>query len=177
MLSLSLVLLAQNDRDDILSKLPEAIPDTLTQAIIKVDSLFYAADSVSYYQNLEQINLFGNTEVRYQEFVINSDSITLNLKTNRAYSAGNTLMKDGEQILLGSNVAYDIETQIGIMENGISSMDKSFYSGKQVRKIDVETYDVDDCNFTTCEYAEPDFWFTAKEVRIYNKDKIVFAFT
>ena len=170
---LSLVLLAQNERDVFPSKLPEVVPDTLTQAKVKEDSLFYSADSVSYYQNLEQIRLYGNTNIRYQEFTISSDSIVINLKTNRAYSVGNTVMQDGAQILLGSNVAYDIETQTGIMENGISSMDKSFYSGKQVRKIDVETYDVDDCNFTTCEYEEPDFWFTAKQVRIYNKDKIV----
>ncbi|MDD3632436.1 MAG: putative LPS assembly protein LptD [Candidatus Cloacimonetes bacterium] len=170
---LFLILFAQNNGNNLSLQQPEVSPDTLIQAPVKEDSLFYAADSVSYYQILEQINLYGNTEIRYQNFVINSDSIILNLKTNRAYSNGNTVMKDGEQILLGSNVVYDIETQTGIMEDGVSSMDKSFYSGKQVRKIDVDTYDVDDCNFTTCEYAEPDFWFSAKQVRIYNKDKIV----
>ncbi|MBP7932925.1 MAG: hypothetical protein KAZ44_02810, partial [Candidatus Syntrophosphaera sp.] len=79
---LSLVLLAQNERDVFSSKLPEVVPDTLTQAKVKEDSLFYSADSVSYYQNLEQIRLYGNTNIRYQEFTISSDSIVINLKTN-----------------------------------------------------------------------------------------------
>ena len=130
---LSLVLLAQNERDVFPSKLPEVVPDTLTQAKVKEDSLFYSADSVSYYQNLEQIRLYGNTNIRYQEFTISSDSIVINLKTNRAYSVGNTVMQDGAQILLGSNVAYDIETQTGIMENGISSI----VTGKQIGRAHV----------------------------------------
>lgn len=148
-------------------------PDTLFVRPAKEDSLFYAADSIAYNHSLEHIRLFGNTSVRYHEFTISSDSILVDLKNKKAYSYGNTVMEDGQQILLGTNVAYDIDTQTGTMSAGVSSMEKAFYTGEDVRKIGSDVYDVDNGSFTTCEYAEPDFWFTSRKLRIYLGEMVV----
>jgi lipopolysaccharide assembly outer membrane protein LptD (OstA) len=150
-----------------------SIADTLSLAPAEEDSMFYSADSLAYNPSLEQIRLFGNTNVRYEEFTISSDSLMVDLKNKRAYSEGDTVMQDGDQILLGADVSYDIDTQTGIMRDGISRMEKSFYSGEHIRKVSGEIYDVDNGTFTTCENAEPDFWFTAKQLRIYRGDKLV----
>ncbi|MDD4223038.1 MAG: putative LPS assembly protein LptD [Candidatus Cloacimonetes bacterium] len=150
-----------------------APPDTLATEAAQEDSLFYSADSLAYNHALEQIRLYGNTSIRYQSFVISSDSLRVDLKNNRAFSQGNTVMQDGDQIILGDEVAYDIESQTGTMSGGISRMEKSYYTGEEIRKVSNEAYDVDNGSFTTCENAEPDFWFTAKKLRIYRGDKIV----
>ncbi|MCB5246980.1 MAG: LPS-assembly protein LptD, partial [Candidatus Cloacimonetes bacterium] len=150
-----------------------APPDTLVTEAAQEDSLFYSADSLAYNHALEQIRLYGNTSIRYQSFVISSDSLRVDLKNNRAFSQGNTVMQDGDQIILGDEVAYDIESQTGTMSGGISRMEKSYYTGEEIRKVSNEAYDVDNGSFTTCENAEPDFWFTAKKLRIYRGDKIV----
>ncbi len=137
------------------------------------DSLFYSADSLHYNNALEHIRLFGNTKIRYHNFEISSDSLLVDLKNKRAFSQGNTVMRDGDQIILGEDVAYDIDSQTGILSGGISRMDKSYYTGENIRKISDEAYDVDGGRFTTCENEDPDFWFTAKKLRIYRGDKIV----
>ncbi len=137
------------------------------------DSLFYAADSLHYNNALEQIRLFGNTQIRYHSFEISSDSLLVDLKNKLAYSQGNTVMRDGDQIILGEDIAYHMESQTGTMSSGISRMDKSFYTGENIRKISDVAYDVDNGSFTTCENEEPDFWFTAKKLRIYRGDKLV----
>ncbi|HOZ01980.1 MAG TPA: LPS-assembly protein LptD, partial [Candidatus Syntrophosphaera sp.] len=151
---------------------PASPADTLAVAA-EEDSLSYAADSVSYNQAKEQIRLYGRTNVQYQEFTINSDSLLVDLKAKRAYSYGDTVMRDGDQILIGSDVSYDIDTQTGIMTGGSSRLEQGFYTGQNVRKVDKDIYDVDDGSFTTCENAEPDFWFTASKLRVYRGDKIV----
>jgi len=148
-------------------------PDTLFIRSANQDSLFYAADSIAYNHSLEQIRLFGNTSVRYHEFTISSDSLLVDLKNKKAYSYGNTVMEDGQQILLGTDVAYDMDTQTGTMSAGVSTMEKAFYTGEDIRKISADVYDVDNGSFTTCEYAEPDFWFTARQLRIYRGDMVV----
>lgn len=137
------------------------------------DSLFYSADSLHYNDSLEQIQLFGNTQIRYHSFEISSDSLLVDLKNKQAYSQGNTVMRDGDQIILGEDIAYHIDSQTGTMSSGISRMDKSYYTGENIRKISDLAYDVDHGSFTTCENQEPDFWFTAKKLRIYRGDKIV----
>ena len=158
------------DTENIASPLTPSIPDSLSA---KADSMFYAADSMAVSYQDEKIRLWGNTSVKYQEFTISSDSLLIDLKQNRAYSYGNTVMQDGGQILLGEDVAYDIDSQTGILTNGISSLEKGFYSGENIRKIGSDVYDIDEGRFTTCEYEDPDFWFSAKQLRIYRSDKIV----
>ncbi|HPS37843.1 MAG TPA: LPS-assembly protein LptD, partial [Candidatus Cloacimonadota bacterium] len=78
---------------------------------VVTDSLFYSADSIRYIQSEEQIYLMGNTSVEYGNSSIASDSLHLDLKADRAFSHGPTVMRDGAQILLGTDVSYDIDTR------------------------------------------------------------------
>lgn len=149
------------------------LADSLLLAPVKLDSLYYTADSISYHYADEKIRLYGNSAVRYQDFDISSDSLLIDLKAEQAYSYGNTVMKDGDQILLGADVAYDMDSQSGIVTSGVSRLENGFYSGIEVRKTGRDIYDVDNGSYTTCEHKDPDFWFAAKQLRIYRGDKIV----
>lgn len=147
--------------------------DSLMVSVTQMDSLFYAADSVAYHYAQERINLKGRAKVHYEDSEISADSMYIDLKREQAFTFGSTVMVDGEQILLGKDVAYDVKSQTGYLNRGISKLEKAFYSGAEVRKVGNKIYDVEDGTFTTCEYAEPDFWFSAKKLRIYQGDKIV----
>jgi lipopolysaccharide assembly outer membrane protein LptD (OstA) len=167
------LLWAQPAEGDATPLIESAGADTLLAKPAKEDSLFYAADSIAYHYEAERIYLSGNTNVRYQEFTISSDSLLIDLKKERAYSYGYTVMQDGEQILLGRDVAYDIDTQTGLMSAGVSRIEKGYYYGEDIRKIDKDIYDIEGATFTTCEHEEPDFWFSSRRLRIYRGDKIV----
>ncbi len=149
------------------------VADTLLIAKTYIDSLFYQADSIFYDYDSEQIYLFGDTSVRYQSSTILADSLQIDLKNERAFSIGKTVMMDKDQVLIGDQVLYDTKSQTGMMYNAASKMDKGFYYGEEVRKVDDDVYDVDGGRFTTCNDPEPDFWFWAKEMRLYRNDKIV----
>ena len=140
---------------------------------VKIDSLFYSADSIYFYQETEDIFLYGNTNVTYQNSSISSDSLHLDLKDERAYSTGPTVMQDNAQILLGTGVSYDIKSQEGILKQGRSKMDKGYYYGEEIRKVGDDIYDVDNGRFTTCDDVDPCFWFSSAKMRIYRSDKIV----
>jgi hypothetical protein len=150
-----------------------AVPDSLEIYIGKQDSLFYTADSIYFEYDKEQIRLYGQPKVNYKESEIAADSLFIDLAKERAFSYGPTRMRDGDQLLLGSNVRYDVNTQTGMLDNGFSMMEKGYYSGTEIRKIDADIYDIDDGKFTNCDLEEPSFWFAAKQLRIYRGDKIV----
>jgi len=165
--SQTVVPIPQNPLPDTLN----VVNDSLKTAI--QDSLFYTADNAEYDYLDEKIFLFGSAGIRYQDSTIASDSLLLNLKKDQAFSFGKTVLKDGDQILIGREVYYDINTQMGMMSDGISKLDKGYYYGAEIRKVDKDIYDVDNGRFTTCDGVEPDFWFWAKQLRLFRGDKIV----
>lgn len=154
------------------SLFPE-IPDSLKINVIKTDSLFYTADSIHFEYASEIIKLFGKPKINYQDTEIIADSITVDAKNERAFSYGYTQMKDGDQLLLGSNVRFDVNSQTGILDDGYSLIEGGFYNGHEIRKIDKDIYDIDGGTFTNCDLKEPSFWFWAKQLRVYRGDKIV----
>lgn len=150
-----------------------ALPDSLNAKSAQLDSLFYSAESIRYDYKKNLIRLYGLPIVNYQDSEIQADSLYVDLDRERAFSYGPTRMRDGEQLLLGSNVRYDVNTQTGMLDNGYSMVDKGYYGGKELRKIASDIYDIDGGTFTNCELEEPSFWFWSRQLRIYRSDKIV----
>ncbi|MCB5233824.1 MAG: LPS-assembly protein LptD [Candidatus Cloacimonetes bacterium] len=154
----------------------ESLSDSLKVEISDIavrDSLFYSADSMRAYYKQEQIWLYGNTSVTYGTAHIQADSLFLDLKKEKARSLGYTQMRDGAQLLVGEDVFYDIKNQTGLLRFGHSYIEDGYYGGDEIRKVDGKVYDIDDGSFTTCDLAEPDYWFAAKQMRIYQHDKVV----
>ena len=137
------------------------------------DSLYYDADEILLDYEAEQIYLYGNTKIAYQTSTITSDSLQIDLKQDRAFSNGQTVLQDTDQIIIGTGVLYDVNSQTGILSEGLSKMDKGYYYGRVIRKVDKDIYDVDNGRFTTCDHADPDFWFWSHQMRIYRGDKVV----
>lgn len=138
-----------------------------------IDSVLYSADSLYYFNKDELIELKGNATLKYETAEIKSDRIALDLKNDRAFSSGDTWMKDGDQLLAGNEVKYDIDSKNGLITEGISKFEKGFFYGKEIRKVDSRVFDVDEGRFTTCDAKNPHFHIYAKQMRIFRNDKIV----
>lgn len=150
-----------------------ARPDSLQAVTAKTDSLFYSAERIHFDYQKNLIRLYGQPVVNYQDSEIQADSLFVDLDKERSYSFGPTRMRDAEQLLLGSRVRYDVDTQTGILENGFSMVEKGYYGGAELRKTGSNIYDIDGGSFTNCDLEEPSFWFWSKQLRIYRSDKIV----
>ena len=150
-----------------------ALPDSLGIEKTKLDSLYYTADSISFRYDEETIRLYGSPKINYHQAEIVADSLLVDLKKERAFSYGFTRMRDGEQLLIGNNVRYDVNSQTGILDDGNSMLEKGYYFGSEIRKTASDIYDIDSGRFTSCDYAEPSYYFWAKKLRVYRGDKIV----
>lgn len=139
----------------------------------RIDSLFYQADSIRAYYEEEQIWLYGNTVIDYGTSRIMADSLFLDIKREQATSMGRTRMQDGDQLLIGDDVRYDVRSQTGLMHRGLSFIENGYYSGEEIRKVGSSTYDIDGGSFTTCDLESPSYWFWARDMRIYQRDKVV----
>ncbi len=169
--SFQMLLWAQASEEPAVALEKAELLDSLNVAVM--DSLLYVADSLAYNHLDERIYLWHNSSVFYEDSQISADSMYIDLKKEQAFTYGPTTMRDGDQVLLGRDVAYDVRSQTGYMWDGLSRIEKSYYGGAEVRKVGDKVYDVDNGRFTTCDLEDPDFWFTAGKLRIYQGDKLV----
>ncbi|MBN1327214.1 MAG: LPS-assembly protein LptD [Candidatus Cloacimonetes bacterium] len=145
----------------------------IEQQNIQTDSLFYAADSISYSEPKEQIDLMGSATINYQNSRIEADTISINLDQQQAFTRGKSYLKDGNQFLFGREIYYDLDTEWGLINQGASKFDKGYYYGREIRKVDKKIFDVDDAIFTTCSSESPHFYIKSSQLRLYQSDKIV----
>ncbi|MFO7660373.1 MAG: hypothetical protein R6V77_05620, partial [Candidatus Cloacimonadaceae bacterium] len=108
-----------------------ALTDTLKIPAVGIDSLSYMADSIYYHYATEQIFLYGNTSVKYQTSTILADSLQIDLKQERAFSTGRTVLIDNDQVLIGNQVYYDVNSQTGMMYDTASKLEKGYYYGDE----------------------------------------------
>lgn len=174
------VLCAQSSTDSVVAPANSStFIDTLRTSVAGIgqpsvmDSLFYSADSISFVYDTERIYLYGNTSVEYKESTITSDSLFIDLKKEQAFSWGPTRLQDGDQLLIGKNARYDVRSQTGLLDEGRSFIEDGYYNGLEIRKIRDAVFDIDGALFTTCDLEEPSYWFWSKQMRIYQRDKVV----
>lgn len=149
------------------------LSDSLQKMTVIDDSLSYQADSISYYMNLQHLKLIGKSQIAYGSSTINSDSVFVNFDKEQANAMGRVIMRDDDQLIIGQQVFYDLETKTGYVNDGASQFELGFYYGKQLRKVGNTVYDVDYGRFTTCDDKEPHFDIRADRMRIYRNNMVV----
>ena len=120
-----------------------------------------------------QITLLDEALIEYQTSRIKSDTMTVFLDKQLAYSLGKSWLQDRDQLLMGEDIFFQFEKKLGFLSNGASSFENGYYYGDEIRKIDDKIYDIDNGRFTTCDSAEPHFFIRTHKLRFYQGDKIV----
>ncbi|MCL2063861.1 MAG: hypothetical protein FWG98_05770 [Candidatus Cloacimonetes bacterium] len=137
------------------------------------DSLYYEADFLHYFVDLDKILLTGNAQVRYHTSTIKADSISIDFERNQAVATGHVIMEDIDQLIIGQTAFFDIETEVGIVFEGASSFNQGFYYGEEIRKVGENVYDLDQGRFTTCEALHPHFDIRSWSMRLYHDNVII----
>jgi lipopolysaccharide assembly outer membrane protein LptD (OstA) len=140
---------------------------------VELDSVSYAADSIHYDVTNDLIILSKRASMTYHTANIEADEIIIDMENDQAFTRGETWMKDGTQILYGTEVRFALTTEQGFIREGASRMEKGFYYGEEIRKVGEDVYDIDRGYFTTCEIKEPNFYIYSGKMRLYYRDKIV----
>jgi lipopolysaccharide assembly outer membrane protein LptD (OstA) len=148
-----------------------AISDSL--ALATQDSVFYVADSTHYSFLSKRIELAGAARLTYHTSVLKSDTIAIDMQKRQAFTLGQSVLEDGEYLLLGDAISYDMRSQWGMIRDGATRFEQGYCYGDEIRKISEETFDVDNAIFTTCDALHPHFYIKASKLRLYKDDKIV----
>jgi lipopolysaccharide assembly outer membrane protein LptD (OstA) len=154
-----------------------------------IDSVvtYLAVDSVRYDLKSRTMFMFGKSDIKYRELGMKAENIDINWTTSLLNARGVSdtsdttgrkfrglpELVDGAEVYHGQTIVYDFRTKKGKIDLGKTEMEKSFYYGDEIKKVENDVLFVEDGKFTSCDLEHPHYYFGSPEMKVMLKDKIV----
>jgi lipopolysaccharide assembly outer membrane protein LptD (OstA) len=158
-----------------------AIPPSSIDTIVT----YSAADSIVFSLHARRMDLFGKSQTSYQTMDLRAERVDLNWTdaTLVAFGVRDTIPKDtviGRPILKdagdeyhGDRIRYNFRTRKGKITVGTTEMDKAYYKGEEIKKVDTDVLYVEDGRYTTCDLPDPHYYFASPKMKVYVRDQVI----
>ena len=172
-------------KKDSLLKVPKT--DTLPLKISR-DSISFpvehkAEDSMVLEVDSKKIFLYGKTEIKYDDVLLNAPKIEFDQQTQFVIAkmgrdstgavAGMAKLKQGETVTVSDSLTFNFKNQRGVTYSSFFQQDELFNFAEKVKKIDSETFFAAKGRFTTCNLDTPHFAFRFSKAKFINKKLVV----
>ncbi|MCF8304994.1 MAG: LPS-assembly protein LptD [Ignavibacteriales bacterium] len=167
-----------------------ALPDTAVQSgKVDLDAIVYAnsKDSLLFDVNSKMMYLFGKGEVKYKNVELKSGRIETNFETNDLAAFGivdtsdtsktgfaeTPVLSEDSEVYEGTSLKYNFKSKRGFISMARNNKKDQRYLGERVKKVSNETFFIKDGIYTTCKEDPPHTHFSASEMKVIQKDKII----
>ncbi len=183
-------------KQSIKDTIPPASKDT-TKKVNKVDTLHVklsadsltapvehkAEDSMVMDVDTRKIYLYGKTEVKYDDVLLNAPKIIFDQGTQlvTAYMGrdsagvvtGMAKLKQSETLTVSDSIRFNFKSQKGLTYSSFFQQEELFNFAEKVKKINSETFFASQGRFTTCNLDTPHFAFRFSKAKFVNKKLVV----
>ncbi len=166
------------------------IVDSTKTKSFDVDDIIYssATDSIKFDVKNKMMFIYGTGKIKYKKTKLDGGKININFETSDLEAEGiidtadtnsvNGLVQtpeltEGEENYAGAKLKYNFKTKRGFISAAKNIKGDSRYEGKAVKKVSENTYFVKEGMYTTCEGDTPSTYFTAEEMKVIQKDRII----
>lgn len=143
-----------------------------------------ASDSMLINVKTRKIQVFGKGNVKYKQTDLKGAKIFVDHKTSELEAYGvpdstgkglkdTPVLSEGGQVYDGEWMRYNFKTQQGYISAAKNKVQDTRYEGEKVKKVDKETYFIENGIFTTCSEKEPHTHFSAAQMKVITDDKII----
>ncbi len=136
------------------------------------------ADRIEGYYDKQEVEAIGNAEISHCEDVtITADRMKYFRKTDDAEATGNVLIERPNEIIEGSYLKFNLETEIGYMDQPSFHMKdgKGRSTGSMLTIDGRDNYQLKKGRFTNCPAGNDDWFLRADDLEVDNKEQIVTA--
>lgn len=165
-------------------------PDTLLQIPTKtydIDTTVFssASDSIIFLVRDKKMKIYGSGQLSYKMTEIKSANIIIDFESNEIEATGLTIdtipgqlagapvLKEGLDIYEGVSMKYNFKTGRGTISAAGTEQDGQKYSGSRIKKVDADTYFIQDGIFTTCDDECPHFHFYSSKMKVIHKEQLI----
>jgi LPS-assembly protein len=126
------------------------------------------ADEVNYDQQAQIYVAKGRVVIWKEDKKLTADYVRYDKITDEVYAEGNVRLTSGKDLLTGSRMDYNLDTQLGTVEDGYMFVQENNFHiwGQEIRKVGESTYRIDKATITTCDGDLPDWKITGQDAKI-----------
>ncbi len=166
-----------------------AIHDTVVSNKSGVDTVvtYMAKDSIVYSMSTRVMNLYGKSELKYRTIGLKSERVDVNWDTatlnaqgipdtsSKAVkkTIGSPVLVDGGETYNGFRIGYNFRTQKGKITVGETEIEKGYYHGEAIKKVERDVLFVEGGRYTTCDAEHPHYYFYSPRMKVTLHDQIV----
>ncbi|MCX8010120.1 MAG: putative LPS assembly protein LptD, partial [Ignavibacteria bacterium] len=181
--------MAQTLTDSLTQKDTTIVKERKKKSQVETIIFYSASDSVIYDIKSKKMFTYGSGSIKYKAMHLKSGEIDIDWEKNLLISKGKVgrdstdttktfiydtpILKDGNEEYKGSTISYNFKTQQGSISYAETQTDGQKYYGEKIKKIDKETYFIQDGRFTTCDAKEPHFYFYSPEMKMILHEQII----
>ncbi|MGE5437779.1 MAG: putative LPS assembly protein LptD, partial [Syntrophothermus sp.] len=163
------------------------LADTVSQKKYDVDTVIYAksTDSLIFFIKKREMNLYGKSELQYKETDLKSGNIKVDFNTNNIDAVGvpndtvpgkigdTPVLSEKGEVYEGKRMTYNFKTLKGFISSAETEMEGAIYSGEKIKKVDKDTYFIENGIYTTCNADTPHYCFYGSEMKVIHKEQII----
>src|SRR4030095_1253369 len=167
------------------------INDTLKKDTVQpkgdVDAIidYSAKDSAVFDIANDRLYLYNEGDLKYKEFELKAARIILHRETsimeahgipdtaNTGKYIGTPIFYEGSKKYDAFNIKYNFTTRIGNISMGSTEIEGGYYLGEKIKKVSEDVYFIKNGQYTTCDQADPHFYFSSPKMKIIPADKVI----
>ncbi|MDO8548724.1 MAG: putative LPS assembly protein LptD [Ignavibacteria bacterium] len=163
------------------------VHDTIPDKSYDIDTTIFAnaSDSLIFYVNKKKMSIYGEASLQYKQTDLKSENIFVDFETNfieaegipsdsvQGKLVGTPVLKEGADAYEGIRMKYNFKTRQGFISSAGTESEGARYTGEKIKKVDEETYFIEDGIYTTCEIDTPHYHFYSNEMKVIHKEQIV----
>ena len=110
----------------------------------------------------------GNVVITKKDKNLNADYVRFNQNTMDVFAEGHVVMTVGENIITGTSMEMNLETETGTIYNGTIFIDENhFYiTGDKIQKVGKDAYAADKASISTCDGDSPAWKITGRNLKV-----------
>lgn len=153
----------------------------------KVDldnSVAFSAKDSLVLKGQQNAYLYGEGDVEYGEFKLNSSEIRMELDSSTVYASGTVdslgnltgipVFNQGGDEYESKSMKYNFKTERGYITDVITEQGEGFLVGGRAKKMDDGSFYLEDGKYTTCDdHEHPHFYFQLTKARVRPKKDVV----
>jgi LPS-assembly protein len=126
------------------------------------------ADEMNYDDQAKAYIGKGNVIITKKDKNLNADYVRFHQNTMDVFARGHVIMTVGENIITGTSMEMNLNTETGTIYNGTIFLDENhFYiKGDKIQKIGKDSYAVDKASVSTCDGDPPSWTITGRNLKV-----------
>ena len=160
-----------------------SIDSFISKDAMKAKVEYKARDSIRFDMKSQQIFLFGESQVNYEDLELKAEEIESDLDSNIVSAKGKKDSTDkyiGEPYFMQADkefyaheIKYNFNTKKGLISDVKTQEGEGYIHGQKIYKNPDNILYIRNGKYTTCSLAEPHYYFGATKLKIIPNDKII----